>query len=128
MSKLAAAISHTITGEKRILEERKLNYLDVTVGVTKNPVSYNVATEVKIGVKLETKAWISDLGLEKTIGPNIDPIHEALYDIKRVMVEEVFGEFRPIILEMRAALYDSDKYRLRRLLAELENQMFVDGI
>jgi len=128
MSKLAAAISHTISGQKKILEERKINYLDVSVDVTKNPVSYKVATEVKVGVKLETKLWIDELDVDKTIGPNIDPIHEALYDIKRVMVEEVFGEFRPIILEMRAALYDSDKYRLRRLLAELENQMFVDGI
>jgi len=110
------------------LKKEKLNYLDVSVDVTKNPVSYKVATEVKVGVKLETKLWIDELDVDKTIGPNIDPIHEALYDIKRVMVEEVFGEFRPIILEMRAALYDSDKYRLRRLLAELENQMFVDGI
>ena len=128
MSKLAAAISHTISGQKKFLKKEKLNYLDVSVDVTKNPVSYKVATEVKVGVKLETKLWIDELDVDKTIGPNIDPIHEALYDIKRVMVEEVFGEFRPIILEMRAALYDSDKYRLRRLLAELENQMFVDGI
>ena len=44
------------------------------------------------------------------------------------MIEEVFGEFRPMIIEMRAALYDEDTSRVRRLLAEMEHSMFADGI
>jgi hypothetical protein len=35
------------------------------------------------------------------------------------VIEEVFGEFRPMIIEMRSALYDDDKTRIRGLLAEL---------
>ena len=53
---------------------------------------------------------------------------EALRDLKRAMIEEVFGEFRPMIIEMRAALYDEDTSRVRRLLAEMEHSMFTDGI
>ena len=59
---------------------------------------------------------------------NIDLYTEALRDLKRVMIEEVFGEFRPMIIEMRAALYDEDTSRVRRLLAEMEHSMFADGI
>jgi hypothetical protein len=53
---------------------------------------------------------------------------EALRNMKRAMIEEIFGEFRPIILELRASVYDNDLTRMRTLLAELENQMFTDGL
>ena len=44
------------------------------------------------------------------------------------MIEGVFGEFHQMIIEMRAALYDEDTSRVRRLLAEMEHSMFADGI
>jgi hypothetical protein len=51
-----------------------------------------------------------------------------LFSVKRAMIEEVFGEFRPLIIEMRRSLYDEDTQRVRTLLARLEEQMFTDGV
>lgn len=123
MSKLAAAINYSLTGEKRVAQKPNLNYVDVTTLTGKTHTALGVDLGVLVLVKLEKKAWIADYQFDGT-----DRLQEAMVDIKRAMIEEVFGEFRPIILEMRAALYDEDKTRLRKLLAELENQMFVDGV
>ena len=61
------------------------------------------------------------------VPPGIDP-DDAIKDIKRAIIEEVFGEFRPLIYDMRAALYDGSKADLRKLLGELEDAMFHDGV
>ena len=123
MSKLAAAISCTLNGEKRAADNLKLKYTDVNVKTSRIPTAIGIDLGILVSVKLEKKAWIADHQFHSE-----EQVREVMVDIKRAMIEEVFGEFRPIILEMRAALYDEDKTRLRQLLAELENQMFVDGV
>ena len=88
--------------------------------------------EKRIGImlraKLETKAYISSSDCNSSPAADHNNYTEALRDLKRAMIEEVFGEFRPMIIEMRAALYDEDTSKVRRLLAEMEHSMFAGGI
>ncbi len=123
MSKLSQAIDYQFTGNKSILGKPNLNYLDVSTAVQN--VGYpNIAREFKIGVKLQSTKWVDDTQLihSKENEPAI--VSDVLKDLKRAMIEEVFGEFRPLIIEMRSALYDKDNTRVLTLLAEMEQKMF----
>ena len=118
MSKLAKLIDATMMGDARSARELHPRYIDVTTSVSNElPLGFTSYTYT-LGVSLRKAAVVRE---------NI-PIKEALRDVKRAMIEEVFGEFRPIISEMRAGLYEEDTTRLRSLIAELENSMFNDGI
>lgn len=126
MSRLAKAIDYTFTGDVRGAKELGFRFTDVKVSYdtpTYNPLR-GLEKQVRLGVKLYFDAWL----------PSEDVLHtnavqeEVLRDLKRAMIEEVFGEFRPLIIEMRASLYDGDRARTKKLLAELEEKMFADGL
>jgi hypothetical protein len=127
MSKLAKAIDAAFTGDVKLARNLKSNYLSVEK--ISQPVHDPMFFEERIGImlraKLETKAYISPFAADPS---NIHSYTEALRDLKKAMIEEVFGEFRPMIIEMRAALYGEDTSRIRRLLAEMEQSMFADGL
>lgn len=113
MSKLSKAIQHTITGNVRAARDMKLKYTDVSLRV--NEVVYDLVheKEMMLQVQLRAKMFVAQ-----------DMMGHAKQDLMRAMIEEVFGEFRPFLIEMRAAIYDEDKTRMRTLLAEMEEQMF----
>lgn len=130
MSKLAKAIDYTFTGDVRGARELGLRYTDVKVSYdtpTYNPLR-GLERQVRLGVKVSFDAWMSSEDLIHTNEHAPAVQQEVLRDLKRAMVEEVFGEFRPFIIEMRASLYDGDRARTRKLLAELEEKMFADGL
>lgn len=120
MSKLAKAIDATLTRNVRATRDLNLRYTDIQAGVT--PLDHLatrlLSKEMFLSVKLQKKVWVED-------GHDIEI---ALHDIKRAMIEEIFGEFRPMLIEIRGALYDEDTVRVRTLLAEMEQQMFRDGL
>ena len=118
MSKLAKLIDAAMTGDMRAARGLHPRYIDVTTSVSNELPLGAMSYTYTLGVSLRKVAVV----LESI------PIKEALRDVKRAMIEEVFGEFRPIISEMRAGLYEEDTTRLRSLIAELENSMFNDGI
>lgn len=117
MSKLAKAIDATTTGNVREARDLKLNYLDITEE-TSIVSHYSLDKQYRIGVAFRQTIYISER----------DNFSDAVLAVKRAMIEEVFGEFRPYIIEMQSALYVEDRARIRTLLAELENKMFADGL
>ena len=121
MSKLAKLIDATISGETRAVRDLCPRYIEVSHTVSDeilSSVAYPTATMYTVGVKFNKSILIRE----------ISHLREATAYVKRAMIEEVFGEFRPIISEMRASLYEEDTTRVRSLIAELENRMFNDGI
>jgi hypothetical protein len=128
MSKLAHEINAQITGEVKL---KKMKYVAVDHHLAPPMISPPMISPtrmaskgVRMSVTFGQTVWVDDIGKasEGTL------IGEAMYDAKRAIIEDVFGEFRPLIIEMRSALHDIDTDRLRRLLAELEHLMFVDGM
>ena len=130
MSKLAKAIDATLTGDVKLARSLKLNYLQVEKISQElhDPMFFEKRIGIMLRAKLETKAYVSSSDCISSSAADHNNYTEALRDLKRAMIEEVFGEFRPMIIEMRAALYDEDTSRVRRLLAEMEHSMFADGI
>jgi hypothetical protein len=126
MSNLAKAIDYYATGNRSAIQNFGYKYTEVSIHSQNNIPKF--ASEYKIEVKLSTVKWFDQSALIDT-GENEPAIREEIYSsIKRAMIEEVFGEFRPIIIELRSAIYDKNLDRMRYLTAELEEKMFVEGL
>lgn len=119
MSRLAHEINATLTGDHKL---KRMKY--VTTDREFAPASMMTSKGVRMEAKFSHTVWVNELGRAS----EGEMLAEATYDAKRAIIEEVFGEFRPLIIEMRNALHDVDTTQIRRLLAELEHQMFVDGM
>jgi hypothetical protein len=124
MSKLAKQIEATFTGD--VVASRKLNmqYTDVKLDVFNKQTDYGVNRVYRVQAKLGMQKVIDTISLDA----NFDISKLVLRDIKRSVIEEIFGEFRPFLIEMRTAIYEQDDLRLRTLLATLEHQMFYEGV
>lgn len=118
MSKLAKAIDAKVT-YTNVVSSAPLKYTDVQLDTTEFLLpQYGRGAECRIGVTIQKYAVI----------PEGVVVLDAIKDIKRAIIEEVFGEFRPLIYGLRTALYDDNKTDLRKLLGELEDAMFHDGV
>jgi len=121
MSKLAKAIKITQLNQYRPVSELNTNYLS-TEFLTE---SLSIEELIRLQVTLKTDKWLNK---SLTNQADIDLRYEIIKDIKRAMIEEIFGEFRPYLIELRSSLYDKDLSRARTLLAQMEEQMFVEGL
>ena len=120
MSKLAKLIDATMTGDVGAYRAISPKYIDVVT---------SVSDELPYGTSPRSYTYKLGVSLYKIVAVKENTrVQEILHDVKMAMIEEIFGEFRPIISEMRAGLYEEDTARLRALISELENQMFNDGI
>jgi uncharacterized protein (DUF1810 family) len=79
------------------------------------------AKEVKVSAKFDYIGWID----HDVKGTDAEKMADFVHSVKRSVAEDVFGEFRPLIIEMRNSIYDENTTRLRTLLAELETRMFT---
>jgi hypothetical protein len=120
MSKLAKAIDYKIGRESYYRQTPlKLTYTGVNFTVSEITTVPPKVREYKIGVTLEAKALLDE----------VNPVrHDAIVKIKRAMIEEVFGEFRPMIYNLHTALYDRDTEQAVKILNELEHVMFSEGL
>ena len=125
MSKLAKAIEASWTGDRVAARELKLNYTDIEKRIADDPSGIYRAYDIR--AVFSARKVIDNQELY-TIKHQDTISNETLKDIKRAIIEEVFGEFRHLLIEMRAATYDQDNHRMRNLLAVLEQQMFHDGM
>ena len=126
MSKLAQAITATITNERVVSQKMPQNYsVEFKTQKVGSYAQGGIKTAYDIGVKFNKRAYVDE---SSTSTSNIDIHYEMIKHIRRAMIEEVFGEFRPYLIGMRSALYDRDDTRMRTLIAELEEKMFVEGL
>jgi hypothetical protein len=82
------------------------------------------AKQVKVFAKFEYTGWV-DYDVQNGSRVDAEKLADFMHNVKRSVIEDVFGEFRPLLIEMRTAIYDDDMTRLRTLLAQIENQMFT---
>ena len=123
MSKLASMIKATQTGAVRASDTPSFRYADAEIHV-QTVQGYDTEKQVRLNVKFSKDVFLSD-----HMAKDPDGIWDAALSAqRRAMIEEIFGEFRPILIEAQSAVYEKDFNRVRALLIELENQMFVDGL
>jgi hypothetical protein len=124
MSKLAKCIDAKILfDEYRAAKLPTPKYFDVGIEAKEVVLDYKREVQVRIGTHFECRVWITDAELKQSDAA----ITSAKTRIKRAMIEEIFGEFRPLLHEIVVASYDGDMHKMRELIQNLEHQMFVEG-
>jgi hypothetical protein len=121
MSKLAKELNWAFSG-KRVAADIQMQYVDVKSSICEERLTG--LDELRISATMSTFAWVDKSNLT-----NAESIYSStIYDLKRSIVEEMFGEFRPLIYDMISSIYERDLYKTRKLLTALEHQMFVEGL
>jgi hypothetical protein len=124
MSKLLEAMQALDTGDRKYITPRKSKLFDNVVNIKstifEDKQSINVAKVYRVAATFGTQVMITDTELLS----NPHALEYAADNAKRAVAEAVFGEFRPIIIQIYNALYDYDVEQARKLLSELEIQMF----
>ncbi len=118
MSKFAQMLNLTLTGQERAARS-VMRFATPRTDVSDRSGPYGVERQYRLEVKLSTKFWVSAEGVENM--PNVTEM--AVATMRRSMIEEMFGEFRPLLYQLHEALYGEDLMQARELLTRLENEM-----
>lgn len=112
------------TGDRKYITPKKSklfeNVVNVKSTIYEDKQSINVAKVYRVSATFGSQVMVTETELLS----NPHALEYAADNAKRAVAEAVFGEFRPIIIQIYNALYDYDVEQARKLLSDLEIQMF----
>lgn len=116
MSKLAKTLVEHMTGVRvqNTIPCMSVDYNSIEVPINMELIQYSLS------VKFE-KTFTVSRGSRGELG-------EAIKDMRRAIIEEVFGEFRMGIIEAKHAAYNRDYEKVLDALHKLDREMFSEGI
>ena len=120
MSKFSEALKATPTGKVGHIPMKNLR-LNMSVDYAHYD-SFGLTKEVMIEARFGVKKMLVDTPSSTIKFHEIQELF--LQDMRRALVEEVFGEFRPIITELYKAMYDQDTTAMRAAIQKLDQRMF----
>jgi len=88
-------------------------------------VDYN---SIEVPINMELIQYSLSVKFEKTFTVSRGKLGEAIKDMRRAIIEEVFGEFRMGIIEAKHAAYNRDYEKVLDALHKLDREMFSEGI
>lgn len=113
MSKLANKIDAQQTRRVKLVPASPV--VEVSENWTELRAMNSLAKEYSLGVTFVVKGFANDSATDGLI---------QLKDMaRRQIIEEVFGEFRPLLRKVELALYNLNFDEARSALRELENEM-----
>ena len=118
MSKLSKLITATITGQKAVVNKP----YNVNMLYSTHPGEYwgqPYSVKVRFMAMLGTEHYIP-----QEITEDLEAISHILDEIRKDVVDEVFGEFRRPLREIRYALYEHKYEDAIKKLSALEEEMF----
>lgn len=123
MSRLIELVNSKFTGVQKAGLDMKYSNVNVEYGPEydfslKSNGDYRYY-QIRVDVNFGALGYVKTRNAQKNSDYEI-----VVYDIKRGLAEEVFGEFRPILMDMRRLIYEQDMTKLREKINELEAQMF----
>lgn len=118
MSKFAKMLNLTLTGQERAARS-VMRFADPSLDVTTKRDAFGVDRHYRLEVKLQTEFWLPAALLRN----DDTALERATATLRRSMIEEMFGEFRPLLYQLHEALYGEDLMQARELLTRLENEM-----
>lgn len=113
MSKLADKVFVKPSQTKRA-SEMPLCVNEFTV---QDSFSIKEETLYEIKVSIGNRIWITDID-------SSDELNRAVHITKKAIVEEVFGEFRALLMKCYKEVYNGDREKSLDAIRELEKQMF----
>lgn len=112
MSKLAKTLVEHMTG---VRVQNKIPCMSV---------DYN---SIEVPINMELIQYSLSVKFEKTFTVSRGKLGEAIKDVRRAVIEEVFGEFRMSIIEAKHAAYNRDYEKVLAALHKLDREMFSEG-
>jgi len=122
VSKLAKLLEATYTNNVRAGQELQMDYTKTNFEYQSSPDFHSRDYEIRVNASFGSKGWVTYSDYIK--GGDLSS-HFVVKNIKRGVIEEVFGEFRPTLHKLRTALYDRNFDEARQILNELEYDMFT---
>jgi len=83
-------------------------------------------TEYRLGVTLYASAFLTDEAAHHACGNVIGLVSCIQKQMRRQIIEEIFGEFREPLMELQRTLWDCDLEAARHQVAALYDQMFSE--
>lgn len=123
MSRLALCMAARETGRKHY-DHEPMQTLKVTEEV--NFVTANMAQEYLVEVRLGAAVLVNETVQRYEKNPHA--FSDAIRSAKRKIVEEVFGEFRPLLYQISDAIHCRDWAEASRLVGAVHDKMFVEGV
>lgn len=111
MSRLAGLITATQTGNRKIEEVSVLRVQDETI---KDDVFGEVLTHYRCGVVLQMNGFVRDA----------KELEYFKQRVRAALINEVFGEFRPLVQRLYQAMFERNWVELRTALDELDEALF----
>ena len=118
MSKLAKALQFNQAGR---VPKQSMDF--VSAELSTGNLAWD--KEYKLSLRLQAKAALTQEALDDS---TLDIVKQTKLQLQRLIVEEVFGEFRDPLHNLRKALYYQDCYQATTILNKLHDQMFNEGI
>lgn len=122
MSKLSKSIVSSPTGT-RIPIATTMPHIFAEVGSDWSDMERFFAEEYRIGVSVYTRALLTKQEIHSATNPG-GARRYVEESAKNAIIEEIFGEFRPLLREARLALNNRDVDAARTALNKLETVMF----
>jgi len=119
MSRLAKNIIASETGQ-RFTDVTPMPTLTVKDDVVGAPGG--IAYEYRLDVRLGTSVFVNKSSAGSSAFSS--PLRAA----RRKIIEDVFGEFRPLIYQINEAIHNRNWVEANRLTEKLYQQMFEDGL
>lgn len=74
-------------------------------------------------------AQLYDKGHLRHLAPaTYQPVEDAVRSTRRKIIEEVFGEFRPMLYQLNEAAHQRDWAAINRVLKQMYDTMFEEGL
>lgn len=120
MSKLAEHLTVTLNGEKFVPEMAPVPTMEVGMTIEDFSPSLGDIQTFSVGVKLSVTAAVN----RETMAHNQFIIRE----MKRNIIEDVFGEFRKDFSTINLLLFNRDTEAAMKALDEFRTKMFEEGL
>lgn len=83
-------------------------------------------TEYHLGVTLYARAFLTDEAAHHACGNTSGLLSNIQKQMRRQIIEEIFGEFREPLMELQRTLWDCDLEAARHQVTALYDQMFSE--
>jgi hypothetical protein len=120
MSNLVKNLVVSDTG-RRVTDTQPMSTLSFSDSFSNVPST--IAHEYRIEIRLGASTLVSNQN-----APESNVFTDAIRATRRKIVEEVFGEFRPLIYKINEAIHNRDWNEANQLTSKLYQQMFEEGI
>lgn len=120
MSRIAEELTVSFTGQRKINQFKPLEHIKAeTTCHNFRSVNQDLLEKIRVSLIIEASGFVENSRVNKDI---------VIYNLKRKILEEVFGEFREDLYNIIGAIHEHDLEKVLNSVHKLEKKMFKEGL